>query len=52
MLCFFCLTTATRARSRQKIQKIFFSLAAWVGDSQQVMNSLHTAPDSTEQIRL
>lgn len=52
MLCFSCLTTATRARSRQKIQKTFFSLAAWVGDSQHVMNSLHTAPVSVEQIRL
>lgn len=52
MPCFSCLTTATRARSRQKIQKIFFSLAAWVGDSQQVMNSLHTAPVSAKWICL
>lgn len=52
MPCFSCLTTATRARSRQKIQKIFFSLAAWVGDSQRVMNSPHTAPVSAEWICL
>lgn len=52
MPCFSCLPTATRARSRQKIQKIFFSLAAWAGDSQRVMNSSHTAPVSAEPICL
>lgn len=46
MPCFSCLPTVTRARSRQKTQKISFSLAAQAGDSQQAMNSPHAAPVS------
>jgi len=52
MPCFSCLPTVTRARSRQKTQKISFSLAAQAGDSQQAMNSPHAAPVSAGQICL
>lgn len=52
MPCFSCLTTARRVRSRQKTQKIFFSLAACAGDSHQVMNSLQTAPVRAKWIRV